>query len=155
VRAIRRTCRVVTLGATPGHVAPRHATQGCRQPRQGHVAWERRQPRRGCAANPRASHAGAQARRPQATPCASRPHARRGLDRATPGARRAAPRRCAQDGPRRATYTPRRGTTRRAGGARPPRAVSGRAACHRRGGRHGPWTRREGRRGGEGFTLGG
>jgi hypothetical protein len=29
VRAVRRTRRAVTIGSTPGHVAPRHATQGC------------------------------------------------------------------------------------------------------------------------------
>jgi hypothetical protein len=34
-RAVRRTRRVVTLGSTPGHVAPRHAAQGCAGGRAG------------------------------------------------------------------------------------------------------------------------
>jgi hypothetical protein len=86
-----------------------------RQPRRGHVAWERRQSHRGCAADPRASRDGARACRPQVAPCVSRPHARRGPDHATPGARRAAPRCYRRTGPRRATCAPRRGIVRRAG----------------------------------------
>jgi hypothetical protein len=83
-------------GYTGAHRVEARCARLRRQPCRGHVAWERRQPRRGCAADPRASRAGAG--RPQAAPCASKPHARQGPDHATPGAWRAAPRRCAPDG---------------------------------------------------------
>jgi hypothetical protein len=167
----------VPCGNTRGYTGARRAEARCarlrRLPRWGHVAWERRQPRRGCAADPRTSHAGARARRPQAAPCASRPHAHRGPDHATPGARRAAPRRCAQDGaaPGNLRTTPGAGPRRgrqaaassaglgragprsaRGGGGAPHhgRVATGEvgATGHERG-------EREEEGGGEGFTFGG
>jgi hypothetical protein len=167
VRAVRRTCRVVTLGATPGHVAPRHAAQGC----AGYHAG-------GTSHGNADSHAGAALPTlAQAMPghghADRRPHARRGPDHATPGARRAAPRRCAQDGaaPGNLRTTPGAGPRRgrqaaassaglgragpgsaRGGGGAPHhgRVATGEvgATGHERG-------EREEEGGGEGFTFGG
>jgi hypothetical protein len=110
-RAIRRTCRAVMLGSTSGHVAMRHATQGCAggcagaaspiitQVMLGHEHVDRR---------PRREH----------------DDPRQDVTRRT--------------GPRRATYAPHRGSSRATAScawARPLRAAPGHAE---RRGRAGP-----------------
>jgi hypothetical protein len=109
------------------------------QPRRGHVAWERRQPHRGYAADPRANHAGARACWPQAAPrarwprvtqdAAGEPAARApGARPRHAGARRAAPGHRAQGGAGAALGAP---CVRRAapGHDEPRQATPGRGGC--------------------------
>jgi hypothetical protein len=123
VRAVRRTCRVVTLGATPGHIASRHAAQGCAGSHAGGTSHGNADSHAGAALPTLAQAVPGQADRRPRRARASRTRAR---GQTTPRREHGEPRQDAarQTGPRWATCAPRQGPG--CARARPSRAAPGR-----------------------------